>query len=90
MGDRRRLIIRGPFRGYSGYDVTTRNLARAIARRGVELGLIDIPQWSPLKLKPDARDPGWTGWTGTSMRASFFTCARRLWRSSRRSTGTPT
>jgi glycosyltransferase involved in cell wall biosynthesis len=58
MGDRRRLIIRGPFRGYSGYDVTTRNLARAIARRGVKLGLIDIPQWSPLKLKPDARDLG--------------------------------
>lgn len=57
MGDRRGLIIRGPFRGYSGYDVTTRNLARAIARRGVELGLTDIPQWSPLKLKPDALDP---------------------------------
>ena len=54
---RSRLMIRGPFRGYSGYDVTTRNLARAIARRGVELGLVDIPHWSSLKLAPEARDP---------------------------------
>jgi glycosyltransferase involved in cell wall biosynthesis len=53
----RSLAVRGPFRGASGHDRHTREFVRHLARQGVRVQLTDIPEWHPVKLPPDARDP---------------------------------
>ncbi len=53
----RSLAVRGPFRGASGHDRHTREFVRHLTRQGVRLQLTDIPEWHPVKLPPDARDP---------------------------------
>jgi glycosyltransferase involved in cell wall biosynthesis len=53
----RSLSVRGPFRGASGHDRHTREFVRHLARQGVRLQLTDIPEWHPVKLPADARDP---------------------------------
>jgi glycosyltransferase involved in cell wall biosynthesis len=51
------LEIRGPFRGATGYDRHVRAFVRALHRGGVSIQLVDLPQWSPIKLLPEQRDP---------------------------------
>ena len=51
------LRIRGPFRGSSGYDHHTRQFARAIDRLGVEVELIDVPEWGSPRLPALVLDP---------------------------------
>lgn len=41
------LDIVGPFRGPSGYDRHTREFARAIVNRGVDVRLTNLDGWSP-------------------------------------------
>ncbi len=53
----RSLRIRGSFRGLSGHDHHTREFARHLAHLGVRVQLTDLPQWHPVKLPPEARDP---------------------------------
>lgn len=53
----RSLAVRGSFRGVSGHDHHTRELVRHLARQGVCVQLTDIPQWHPVKLPPEAREP---------------------------------
>lgn len=53
----RSLAVRGSFRGASGHDHHTREFVRHLARQGVRVQLTDIPQWHPVKLPPEARDP---------------------------------
>jgi len=51
------LLVRGPFRGVSGYDHHVRELVRALHRLGVAIELRDLPGWGPDKLPIAARDP---------------------------------
>lgn len=51
------LRIRGPFRGPSGYDHHVREVTRQIVRRGIRVQLIDVPEWSPVRLPDGLRDP---------------------------------
>jgi glycosyltransferase involved in cell wall biosynthesis len=51
------LTLRGPFRGYSGHDRTIRHFARQLVAAGVEVGLVDLPGWTPHKLAAAQRDP---------------------------------
>jgi glycosyltransferase involved in cell wall biosynthesis len=51
------LKIHGTFRGTTGYDRHVRAFVRALHRQGAAIQLVDLPQWSPLKLPPAQRDP---------------------------------
>ncbi len=51
------LLIRGPFRGPTGYDRCVRGFARALHDQGVAVELRDIPEWSAAKLPEAAQDP---------------------------------
>jgi glycosyltransferase involved in cell wall biosynthesis len=50
------LVVRGPFRGYSGHDRHTRAFARHLVAAGVRVQLVDLPEWSPLRLPSRALD----------------------------------
>jgi glycosyltransferase involved in cell wall biosynthesis len=52
----RALNVRGPFRGATGYDHHVRAFTRAIAKQGIEIQLVDVPDWSAAKLPPELRD----------------------------------
>ena len=51
------LLVRGPFRGVSGYDHRVRELVRALHRQGVAIELRDLPEWGPDRLPASAREP---------------------------------
>src|SRR5262245_10369492 len=51
------IKVRGPFRGPSGYDHHVRQFVRELHRQGIEVELIDLPEWSPVSLPNDRRDP---------------------------------
>lgn len=51
------LRVRGPFRGPSGYDHHVREFVRELVRQGVAVQLIDLPEWGPVRLPEQARDP---------------------------------
>ncbi len=48
--------MRGPFRGASGTDHLSREFTRQFLRRGLRVQLIDVPEWSPVKLPIDSRE----------------------------------
>jgi len=50
-------MVRGPFRGVTGYDHHVREFVRELAQQGVGVCLVDLPLWSPRKLPPALRDP---------------------------------
>jgi glycosyltransferase involved in cell wall biosynthesis len=54
------LTIRGTYRGPSGYDHHVREFVRALHRQDVRVRLFDIPDWHPLRLSENQRDP-WFG-----------------------------
>jgi glycosyltransferase involved in cell wall biosynthesis len=51
------LTVRGPYKGYSGHDCHVRNFVRCLVGLGVQVGLMDIPHWSPAKLPSAQCDP---------------------------------
>jgi glycosyltransferase involved in cell wall biosynthesis len=51
------LTIRGPFHGPTGYDRHVRGFTRALRDLGVATQLIDLPQWGPIRLPSELRDP---------------------------------
>ncbi len=53
----RRLKVRGPFKGPSGYEHHVREFVRELHRQGVAIELHDLPEWSPVKLPAFMRDP---------------------------------
>lgn len=55
-----RLSIRGGVGGYSGYESTVRSFLRAFADLGIEVGLIDFPEWSGMRL-PEEKREAWLG-----------------------------
>jgi glycosyltransferase involved in cell wall biosynthesis len=57
------FAVRGSAGGYTGYDSTVRSFLRALARVGVEISLIDFPEWADMPLPPDKADCQWTGST---------------------------
>ena len=50
------LVVRGPFRGPTGYDRSVRGFVRELHRQGVAIELRDCPNWSRAKLAHDAQD----------------------------------
>lgn len=50
------LIIRGSFRGATGYDHHTRAFAKGLTKQGVRVQLIDFAQWSHIKLASQQQD----------------------------------
>lgn len=52
----RSLLVRGPFRGASGYDHHVREFVRELARQGVAVQLVDLPEWGPATLPPEQRE----------------------------------
>lgn len=50
------LRVRGTFRGASGYDHHVREFVRELARQGVDLQLVDVPEWTPIRLPEGLRD----------------------------------
>ena len=53
----RAIKVRGPYRGPSGHDHHVREFVRQLARQGIRQQLIDIPEWGPVKLPDEMRDP---------------------------------
>src|SRR5262245_9222172 len=53
----RALTVRGPFRGSSGHDHHVREFVRGLAAMDVAVQLLDLPEWSPVKLSDGDRDP---------------------------------
>jgi glycosyltransferase involved in cell wall biosynthesis len=49
--------VRGPFRGPSGYDRHVRAFVRELHAQGVAVELVDLPEWGPVRLPAEARDP---------------------------------
>ncbi|MGE0227704.1 MAG: hypothetical protein AB7I38_06920 [Dehalococcoidia bacterium] len=49
--------IRGPYLGQTGYDYHTRELARALVRRGIEVALEQLGEWGPAGLPYELREP---------------------------------
>jgi glycosyltransferase involved in cell wall biosynthesis len=43
----RRWRVTGPFKGITGYDRVVRSIVPELRRRGVEVELRDLPEWSP-------------------------------------------
>ncbi len=56
-GPTRRWRVTGPFKGTTGYDRVLRSIVPELRRRGVEVELRDLPEWTPTqrseKLPPD-------------------------------------
>src|SRR6187401_1520219 len=52
-----RLLVRGPFRGPTGYDHHVREFVRELDRQGVAVQLVDVPEWGPARLAPEQQDP---------------------------------
>ena len=52
------LIIRGSFRGATGYDHHTREFAKELAKQGVQVQLIDFAKWTHIKLAPEQLEDG--------------------------------
>ena len=52
-----RLLVRGPFRGPSGYDRHVRAFTRELVRQGVAVQLVDVPEWSSATLPEGTLDP---------------------------------
>jgi glycosyltransferase involved in cell wall biosynthesis len=50
------VTLRGPYRGTSGYDSMVRAFARELLARQTPLQLVDIPRWSPCRLRRRHRD----------------------------------
>jgi glycosyltransferase involved in cell wall biosynthesis len=57
MGAIPALRVRGPFRGPSGYDHHVREFVRALHRLGIAIELVDVSEWGPVRLPPEAQDP---------------------------------
>jgi glycosyltransferase involved in cell wall biosynthesis len=51
------LKIRGPFRGVSGHDHHVREFVRGLSALGAQIELVDLPEWSDIKLPTSMRDP---------------------------------
>lgn len=49
--------IRGPFLGPSGYDNHVRQFSRALSAKGVAVELEGMPEWGPVLLPYEQRDP---------------------------------
>ena len=52
----RAVQVRGPFHGTTGYDHHVREFVRALLQHGVEVQLLDLPDWTPSRLPPTADD----------------------------------
>ena len=50
------LLVRGPYKGYSGHDCTVRSFVRYLVKAGARINLQDLAYWSPAKLTTDQRD----------------------------------
>ena len=69
------LIVRGPYRGFSGHDHHVRQFVRHLARAGIALQLEDLPHWSPGKLTEAQRDPWFDGLAASvEARAALHFC----------------
>lgn len=53
----RAIKVRGPYKGPSGHDHHVREFVRHLALQGIRQQLIDLPEWGPLKLPEEMRDP---------------------------------
>jgi glycosyltransferase involved in cell wall biosynthesis len=53
----RALTVRGPYTGASGHDHHTREFVRHLRAAGVRVELLDVPEWSPLRLPERLREP---------------------------------
>jgi glycosyltransferase involved in cell wall biosynthesis len=51
------LLVRGPYKGPSGYDHHVREFVREFCRQGIAVQLVDAPQWGPVKLPTPLQDP---------------------------------
>ncbi|MGH6944663.1 MAG: hypothetical protein ACREH6_10645 [Geminicoccaceae bacterium] len=51
------LTVRGSYRGYSGCDRTVRSFVQYLVAAGVQVELIDFPEWGPTRLPDDRREP---------------------------------
>src|SRR5579871_1005378 len=58
------LLVRGPFRGPSGYDHHVRELVRELVRQGVAVQLLELPKWGPVTLPEEMRDPWFESLSG--------------------------
>jgi len=65
----RALTVRGPYKGQSGHDHHVREFVRHLAARGIAIQLVDMPEWSPVKLREEQRDP-WFDTLGAPVDAS--------------------
>jgi glycosyltransferase involved in cell wall biosynthesis len=53
----RSLRVRGPFRGPSGYDHHVREFTRELVRQGIQVQLVDVPEWGATRLPANMADP---------------------------------
>ncbi|HVB63401.1 MAG TPA: hypothetical protein VNE17_01635 [Nitrolancea sp.] len=53
----RSLRVRGPFRGPSGYDHHVREFTRELVRQGIQVQLVDVPEWGAARLPANMVDP---------------------------------
>ncbi len=53
----RALRVRGSFRGPTGYDRNVRSFTRELVNAGVDVQLVDMPEWSARRLAPGQLDP---------------------------------
>jgi glycosyltransferase involved in cell wall biosynthesis len=51
------IQVRGPFKGPSGYDHHVREFVRELHNQGLEVQLVDLPEWGPAGLPEHLRDP---------------------------------
>ena len=51
------LRVRGPFRGPSGYDHHVREFTLELVRQGIQVQLVDVPEWGATRLPPQTVDP---------------------------------
>ena len=52
------VTIRGSYKGYSGCDCTVRSFVRCLVAENVQVELIDLSEWGPLKL-PEELQESW-------------------------------
>jgi len=50
------LVVRGSFRGPTGYDQAVRGFSRELYRQGIAIEMRDYPNWSASKLPPGEQD----------------------------------
>lgn len=63
--------VRGTFHGPTGHDRHVRAFVREFVRAGVDVQLIDMPEWSRRRLLPSQRDP-WFDTLNSEVDASVF------------------